>query len=429
MKYILIGGIFMSEYVINGGKSLTGSVNVSGAKNAVLPLLSAALLCTDGVITLTNCPDITDVTYTLEILKLFGSKVSFAKGQITVDSRSAEPAFIPEDLTMRLRSASLFLGSALARFSKAEQCLPGGCKLGSRPIDMHLSAFAQMGVVNLCEDDKLICKGSPCGADITLRFPSVGTTENIILCASLSKGETRIMNAAKEPEICELCSFINAMGGNIKGAGSSVIVIQGVEKLKGINYNIMGDRIEAATFMTLAMATDGEITVCGIEPDTLNAVTDVLALFGGVVHSKDDRITVRRSGHFILPAGMVKTAPYPGFPTDAQSLVMSMLTLSVGSSLICENMFENRFMLASELTKMGADISVCGNTARVTGVRSLYGSRLVASDLRSGAALVVAALSAKGRSTIANVCYILRGYSEFDKKLRALGADIMKTED
>ena len=362
------------------------------------------------------------------ILEKFGCKVSFYDGQITVDATNAKPCEIPLELTGKLRSASLFIGSSLARFSEACQSLPGGCELGSRPIDIHLDAFSKMGAKISCENDMLVCKNCLHSTDVFLKFPSVGATENIIIASCLVSGITTITNAAKEPEIEELCSFINAMGGKIRGAGSSVIIIEGVEKLKGINYNIMGDRIEAATFLTLAMATDGEITVKGVNPAHLGAVTDAIVNCGGVVIRKDKQITVRRSGHFLMSLAKIETKPYPGFPTDAQSPLMAMLTLANGKSTICERMFDDRLKVAKELVKMGADITVSGNTAEIEGVACLCGTKVRACDLRSGAALVIAALSAQGRSVIENVCYIERGYADFVAKLKSLGADIIKTE-
>ena len=418
----------MSGYIIGGGNPLCGAVSVSGGKNAVLPVLSAVLLCSEGKVTLTNCPDITDVKYTLEILKCFGCEVYSLQGQITVDATNVHTAHIPCELTSKLRSASLFLGASLARFGEASQCFSGGCELGERPIDMHLSSFEKMGVEVSCTEESLQCKNHPHTTDIFLPFASVGATENIILAAALSNGITTITNAAREPEITELCTFINAMGGKIKGAGTSLIVIEGVEKLRGINYNIIGDRIEAATFLALAMATDGEITVRGAEPRYLAAFIDTLVNCGGFVCRRENEITVRRSGHFILPSADIITAPYPAFPTDAQSITMAMLTKSTGTTVICERIFSDRLKVAAELVKMGADIKVCGDTAVVRGVPELYGTEVTACDLRSGAALVIAALSAKGESRISNICYLERGYSELVNKLRVLGADITKEE-
>lgn len=418
----------MPEYLIHGGKPLSGQVCVSGAKNSVLPILSAALLC-DGKVILTNCPKISDVTYTLSILSLFGCDVSANQGQITVDACNACFTPVPHELSSKLRSASLFLGASLGRFGMAEQYMPGGCELGSRPIDMHLTAFCKMGVAVNGDGSVVKCENRPHGTDIFLRFPSVGTTENIIIAAAKCKGTTTVTGAAREPEITDLCNFINAMGGKITGAGTSRIIIEGVEKLNGINYNIMGDRIEAATYLALALATDGEITVTGVCPDHLLAVTDVIVNSGGFVCRRDNAVTSRRGGHFVLSPGIIRTNPYPGFPTDAQSLIISMLLKSLGSTYICEQIFDDRLRVCDEFIKMGADIQVSGNVARITGTRRLYGADVTACDLRSGAALVIAALSAEGFSRVGGISHILRGYDSFTEKLRMLGADIIKTED
>lgn len=417
----------MSRYIINGGRSLNGTVRVNGAKNAALPLLCACLLC-DGITVLTNCPDILDVRCTLDILEGFGCKTKFENNTATVDSSDIRPFAIPLSLGGRLRSASLFLGAAVGRFGTASQCLPGGCELGPRPIDMHLKAFSKMGVLISETDDCVVCENKPHGTDVFLRYPSVGATENIILAAALANGTTTITNAAREPEISDLADFINSMGGKISGAGGSTVVIEGVSKLKNVCYNIMGDRIEAATFLALALATDGEITVTDVNPSHLTAVTDLIINAGGSVCRKNNSITARRGGRFLLPPDKIETAPYPGFPTDAQSVVMAMLLSCVGTFEIHERVFSDRLRVVSELVKTGADITVDGNIATVRGADVLYGATMFACDLRSGAALVIAALSAKGESTVYNVSHIERGYERFDERLRALGADIIKTE-
>lgn len=419
----------MSEYLINGAKSLNGTVRVSGAKNAVLPILCASLLCDEGSVTLTNCPDISDVTYTLDILSLFNCTVSFTDGQISVNATNAKFAFIPPKLTLKLRSACLFLGAAIGRFGKAEQYLPGGCELGSRPIDLHLSSFTAMGVDCSCEKDVIKCQNRPHGTDIFLRFASVGATENIIISAAKGRGTTTITGAAREPEIVDLCNFINAMGGKISGAGSSIIIIEGVEKLRAINYNIIGDRIEAATFLSLALATDGEITVTGVNPNHLSSVVDVMVNSGAFICKRENSITAKRGGHFVLSPGTIRTATFPGFPTDAQSVIIAMLLKCLGTATVCERIFDDRLRVCNEFLKLGANITVNKNTAKINGVQSLCGAELYACDLRSGAALVVAALSANGASVVKNVSHILRGYDSFDTKLRSLGADITLIKD
>ncbi len=419
----------MLKYIVEGGARLFGNVRVSGAKNAVLPILCACLLCDDGQVQLTNCPDITDVTYTLEILKKFGCSVFADSKQITVNANSVHSQILDCDEVSKLRSSSLFLGATLGRFGYAKQCMSGGCELGARPIDIHLDAFRKMGIICKTEGNFIECEGCLQHADITLRFASVGATENIILAAAKSDVCVTVRGCAREPEIVDLANFINAMGGKIFGAGSDTIVIEGVEKLRGINYNIIGDRIEAATYMTAALATNGKITVEGANFFHLGAFLDFLNECGGAITLNGGNITVCRASPFLLPVKLLKTATYPGYPTDAQSLALCLLSMARGSSAVCENIFSSRFRLANELCKMGADISVSGNVAKITGVDRLYGATLDACDLRSGAATVIAALCADGKSEIQNAGFVLRGYTDFDKNLCALGARIIKIEE
>jgi len=416
----------MSEYIICGGNALNGTVAVSGSKNAALPILCATLLCSDGTVTLNNCPDITDVHYTLNILSCFGCETEFVNGTVTVNAQNAKFCKLPFELTSKMRSASLFLGASLGRFNKATSCRSGGCELGQRPIDMHLKGFEKMGVSVSEAGDCIMISGTPHGTDVFLRYPSVGATENVMLAAVLAKGTTTITNAAREPEIVDLQNFLNAMGAKIHGAGGSTVIIEGIEKLNGIVYNIMGDRIEAATYLAGAIATDGCVTVTGIDPNCLTAVTDVIINSGGCVCRRPNSITVRRGGQFVLSPTRIETAPYPGFPTDAQSVFMAMLLKSQGITEICERVFSDRLRVVSEFLKMGAVISVSGDTAQVCGAETLYGACLFAGDLRSGAALVIAALSAVGESTVKNIAHIERGYQNFESKLCSLGANIKK---
>ncbi len=419
----------MLKYVVEGPSRLEGRVRVRGAKNAVLPILCATLLCNEGEVTLTNCPDISDVTYTLEILKKLGCFVSASGEQITVCAKDAFAKMLDCDEVCALRSSSLFLGAACGRFGYAKQCMSGGCELGARPIDMHLDAFEKMGIECKCEGRFTECAGCAHSADITLRFASVGATENIILAAAKSKARVTVRGCAREPEIVDLANFINAMGGKIFGAGSDTIVIEGVEKLRGINYNIIGDRIEAATYMAAALATNGKITVSGANFFHLGAFLDFVSACGGAITLNGSDITVCRACSFLLPVGILNTAPYPAYPTDAQALAMCVLVLARGKSIIRENIFSSRFRLADELCKLGADIEVCGNCAKINGVGALCGTTLDACDLRAGAAAVISALCANGTSEILNAQYVLRGYSNFDTNLCALGARITKIEE
>ncbi len=419
----------MSQYIINGKNRLCGTVTVGGAKNSVLPILCACLLCSEGSVNLYNCPDISDVTYTLEILKEIGCDVSFDDGHITVCAQNATACALNCDKMSKLRSTALFLGAAVGRFGSAEQCLPGGCELGPRPIDMHLLAFAKMGLCVSLSDNRVCCSGSPHAADIFLKFPSVGATENIMLAAALGHGTVTITGAAREPEIVDLQNFINAMGGKICGAGTDIIIVEGVEKLVGINYNIIYDRIEAATYIAAALATDGEITVRGVDFGHISAFTDYAVSIGGAAVFGQNSVRVSRASPWLINIPYLETAPFPGFATDAQSLALSLSAIAMGNCCIVENIFSDRLRVAHELNKMGAQITVRDNRAYIEGVRSLIGTKVTACDLRSGAALVVAALAAEGVTAIKNADYVLRGYQNFDKNLRALGADIIMTKD
>lgn len=419
----------MPQYIINGGKKLVGSVTVGGAKNAVLPILCACILCDTGTVTLTNCPDISDVTYTVKILKKLGCKVCVDGGQITVDATNSHFVCLDCDEIKMLRSTALFLGAQIGRFNNAEQCLPGGCELGPRPIDLHLLAFAEMGITVTLGDGVISCDGCARSANINLKFPSVGATENIMLAACKSDCSVKISGAAREPEIVDLQNFINAMGGKIRGAGTDTIIIEGVEKLVGVNYNIISDRIEAATYMAAALTTNGNVTVNGINFEHILSFTDFCVNVGGGVVFNKNSVTVSRASPWLLAVDYIETAPYPAFATDAQSLALSVLTLGIGTSCICEKIFSDRLGVAAELNKMGADITVIGNRAYVNGVKKLHGANVSACDLRSGAALVIAALGAEGTTVISGAHHILRGYQNLLQNLTALGADIQLIKD
>ena len=414
----------MPEYIINGGKPLYGNVTVGGAKNAVLPILCACLLCDSGKVTLTNCPDISDVTYTVKILKKLGCEVFVSGGQITVDATAAHFEPLNCDEVKMLRSTALFLGAQTGRFAMAEQCLPGGCELGPRPIDLHLLAFAQMGVTVTLSDGVIVCSGCTHSANIHLKFPSVGATENIILAACKSNATVMITGAAREPEIVDLQNFINAMGGKVRGAGTDTIIVEGVEKLVGVNYNIISDRIEAATYMAAALTTNGRVTVNGINFEHILSFTDFCVNAGASTVFTNNSVTVSRASPWLLAVEYLETAPYPAFATDAQSLALSVLSLGIGTSCVCEKIFSSRLGVAKELNKMGADITVVLNRAYVNGVSGLFGANVTACDLRAGAALVVAALGANGTTYVSGAHHILRGYQNLIPNLTALGADI-----
>lgn len=412
----------MLEYIIKGGKKLEGTVKISGSKNASLPIIAASIL-NKGKTTLYNVPNIHDTQMMFEILKNLGAKVEKKSNKIIIDTSKINKFEIPENLMRQMRSSVVLAGSLIGRHKKATFSYPGGCDIGARPIDLHLKGFEKLGI-NIeksygeitCTCDKII------GKEIDLDFPSVGATENIILASVLAEGKTVISNAAREPEIVDLQNFLNKMGAKIKGAGSNQITIQGVEQLKDVSYNIMPDRIEAGTFLCLAAMTGGNITLDAVNPNDITPVISKLEEAGCKLIIEKNKIQI------IAPKKLksleIKTMPYPGFPTDMQSAFVSALTIAKGTSIMIENIFENRYKYVPELIRMGAKITVEGRSAIIKGTRKLYGANVKATDLRGGAALVIAGLSAKGKTTVENIEYILRGYENFDEKLRSLGADI-----
>lgn len=416
------------EYIkIKGGNPLYGRANVQGSKNAVLPILAATFL-NGGKSVIHNCPNLSDVRMTIEILKFLGCEVEFNDNTITVNSSLAANNFIPHDMMTKLRSSIIFLGAILSRCSSAVLSFPGGCEIGLRPIDLHIKSLKMLGVEILEEHGYLKCKLKklkPCR--IHLDFPSVGATENIMLMCAVSNGTTTIINAAREPEICDLQKFLNNMGANIKGAGSSVIVIEGVNKLHECEHTIISDRIVASTYLSAAMVSGGCITVDNVIPHHFGAVTSVFEECGAQIKC-DSTSLMLKAPDMPKKVNLIRTSPYPGFPTDAQSLILSVLSKADGTSIVKEEIFENRFKHAAELIKMGADISIEGKLAVIKGVDSLMGSKVFASDLRSGAALVVAGLGAIGDTEVYNVEYIDRGYENLHGVLKSLGADIERIQ-
>ncbi len=412
----------MSEYIIKGGKKIEGKVTISGSKNASLPIIAASIL-NGGKTTLYNVPNIHDTKMMFEILKKLGGNVTKKGNKVIIDTSKINTYEIPEELMRQMRSSVICAGSLIGKYGKATFSYPGGCDIGTRPIDLHLKAFEKLGI-NIsknygnitCTCDKII------GEKIDFEFPSVGATENAILAACLGEGKTVITNAAREPEIVDLQNFLNKMGAKVKGAGSNTIEIQGVKKLKDVSYNIMPDRIETGTFLCIGAMTGGNILLKKVNSNHITPVLDKLEEAGCELKIQKNEIEI--AGPKKMKAVDIKTMPYPGFPTDMQSIFTTALTTARGSSMIVENIFENRYKYTQELIRMGAKISVEGKTAVVKGVRKLYGANVKATDLRGGAALVMAAISAKGTSKIENIEYILRGYEKFDKKLQGLGADI-----
>ena len=414
----------MSSYIIEGGKRLQGETYVSGSKNASLPIMAASIL-NKGITKLYNVPNIHDTQMMIEILKSLGCRVKKNKNKIIIDSRNISKFEIPENLMHQMRSSVIFAGAILGKYKKAIFSYPGGCDIGARPIDLHLKAFEKLGVktnkdygkIN-CEVDEIIC------TDINLDFPSVGATENIMLLAVLGKGTTKIINAAMEPEIVDLQNFLNTMGAKISGAGSNVIRIQGVNNLKDVSYNIMPDRIEAGTLLGATAITGGETVLKNVEINHIAPVIDKFEEMGCIINIKNKEIEIKSPKK--LKAIDIKTMPYPGFPTDMQAIMGACLTVANGTSIITENIFENRFKYLTELQKMGAKVKLECKNAIIKGTKKLYGSKVLATDLRGGASMVLAGLVAKGTTRIDNIEYILRGYENLDEKLNNLGAKIYR---
>ena len=416
----------MQRLIIKGGKRLCGEIKVQGAKNSALPLLAGCLLA-EGRTALTRCPELSDVFAACRILNERGCECSFRGNVVTTDTSGAEGFRISDGLMREMRSSIVFMGAVLGRTGRCELSYPGGCELGPRPIDMHITALRQLGVKITEEHGRISCtcpRGIR-GAVIDLPFPSVGATENIMLAAVCGEGETVIRNAAREPEVRDLADFLNRCGGDIRGAGCSTIRINGVKKLRGCDFEVMPDRIAAATFMSAAASTGGEIGLLGVSCDDIRAVTAVFEEMGAAVYCSADSIYIS-CVRPLRAVRMIRTMPYPGFPTDAQAVVMASLATARGSSIISENIFESRYRHVDELVRMGANIKTSGRTAVIEGVERLYGANVMAHELRGGAALVVAALGAEGISCVSGVQYIDRGYEQIERSFTSLGAEAVR---
>ena len=412
----------MPSYIIEGGKKLEGKVEVSGSKNASLPIMAATIL-NKGITKLYNIPQIRDTKITQDILKYLGCKVKKNNGKIEINSKNIRKKEIPEDLMHQMRSTVILAGALLGRFKEVRFSYPGGCDIGARPIDLHLKSFEKLGINISEEGGFIVCKCDKIvGANIDLDFPSVGATENIILASVYAEGVTKISNAAMEPEIIDLANCLNKMGAKIEGAGTNVIKVTGVSSLKDISYKVMPDRIEAGSLLCMGASTSGNVTLNNVIPEHISPIINKLKECGCKIEEDKNRITIQAPKR--LKAVDIKTMPYPGFPTDMQSVFASMLTTAKGTSMIIENIFENRYRYVPELKKMGAKCKVEGKTLVITGVRKLSGASVRSTDLRGGAALVLAGLSAKGKTKITDIQYILRGYEKLDKKLEKLGAKI-----
>lgn len=417
----------MQYYLVEGGKPLHGSIPISGAKNSVLPILAATLL-TGGRTVLHNCPDLRDVRSALEILEHLGCRTRRQGSDILVDSSGASRWDVPHALMREMRSSVIFLGPILARFGKARLSLPGGCEIGQRPIDLHLAALRRLGAEIREEGGDILCRaGDLRGGDIILSFPSVGATENAMLTACACSGVTRIINAAREPEIADLQAFLQKAGADIGGSGESVITVSGGMPRRDVEHTILPDRIETATYLCAAAACGGEVTLTETQPEQVGTVLQCLSEAGCTVRTAGRSITLlapERLGHI----AQVRTMPYPGFPTDAQAPLMAAACTGQGASVFLETIFENRYRHVSELARMGADIRVSGRTALVNGT-VLHGAAVRCTDLRGGAALVIAALAARGESRIEAITHIDRGYERLAEKLTALGGSIRRLEE
>ena len=418
----------MSAYIIEGGHPLDGSVRIHGAKNSVLPILAACLQA-PGECVIHNCPELSDVAASLDILRHLGCRAERQGDAVVVDASAPTGWDVPDALMREMRSSVIFLGAILGRMGRAELCAPGGCELGPRPIDLHLSGLRELGAEIREEGGFLHCRAPRLrGREVVLRMPSVGATENWMLAACGCEGTTVISNAAREPEVVDLQDFLNACGARVFGAGSSSVSIEGGRKLHGCTYRVMPDRIAAATYLCAAASAGGDIYLRGAEERHLATVTAALREAGCAVTA--DGAGIRAVCRERLRAvGPVQTAPYPGFPTDAQAVLMAALLRSRGATVFEENIFENRYRHVDELIRMGAAIRVSGRVAVVTGVERLHGAPVRCTDLRGGAALCVAALAAEGETRVSQICHIDRGYEDLARDLRALGADAERVEE
>ncbi len=418
----------MQKFVITGGKRLNGEIELQGCKNSALPIMAAAVLV-NGKCILESCPNLTDVYSASRILNSIGCKCSIAGNTAEIDSVRVSGNAISEKLMGEMRSSIMFVGAILGRVGQCTFSIPGGCELGPRPIDMHLAAFAKLGAEISENGGEITCrmpKEKRHGGKISLPFPSVGATENIILCSVLAEGETVVNNAAREPEICDMCRFLRSCGAKIKGDGESRIVIEGVERLHGCEYRIMPDRIAGATYLAMTAAAGGAMIlknacICEMEP-----FLSVLEQSGCYICTADNRIYLRRGGRLRAVRDRIRTMPHPGFPTDAQAVLMAALAAADGTTVFEENIFDCRYRHTDALIKMGADIQVMGKAAVVRGVKKLHGADVEATDLRGGAAMAVAALGAEGRTTIGCISHIGRGYEKFEENITSLGGRISR---
>ena len=415
----------MEKLLITGGKPLTGEVKISGAKNSVLPILAASLLTNEEVI-IGNVPHLQDVTTTISLLTEMGATLSIdEKMKVSIDASSVNKFYAPYEMVKTMRASILVLGPLLANFGEAKVSLPGGCAIGSRPVNLHIEGLKAMGANIKVVDGYIVAKAKKLkGAKISFSTATVTGTENIMMAAALASGKTVIKNAAKEPEIIDLANCLRLMGAKIEGDGSSIIIINGVNKLKGCNYDVLPDRIETATFLVAAAITRGKLTLTHTRPDTIKIVIDKLRKAGARISIKNDIIILEAKSQ--LDAVNITTNPYPDFPTDMQAQFIALNAISKGKSRVVESVFENRFMHVQELIRMGADIDINGKTAIINGVKGLTGAPVMATDLRASASLILAGLVANGETIVDRIYHIDRGYECIEEKLTKIGASIKR---
>lgn len=418
----------MEQYIIKGGHPLVGEVEIGGAKNAALAILAAAIM-TDETVLIDNLPDVNDINVLIDAIEGIGAKVHRVdRHTVKINGASIKNVDIEYDYIKKIRASYYLLGALLGKYKRAEVALPGGCNIGSRPIDQHLKGFRALGADVDIEHGKIVAEADRLvGKHIYFDVVSVGATINVMMAAAMAEGLTILENVAKEPHVVDVANFLNSMGANIKGAGTDVIRIKGVDTLHGTSYAVVPDMIEAGTYMFAAAATKGDVLVKNVIPKHLEATTAKLEEIGCDVEEFDDAIRVSASRR--LGRTHVKTQPYPGYPTDMQPQIAVTLALANGTSIVTESIFENRFKYADELARMGACIKVEGNTAIIDGVEKFTGAEVSAPDLRAGAALVIAGLAAEGVTVVDDIVYILRGYEDFDGKLRGLGAEIERVNN
>jgi UDP-N-acetylglucosamine 1-carboxyvinyltransferase len=420
----------LEKIIVRGGQRLNGTVKVEGAKNAVLPVLAATLLASEGKSIIKNVPTLSDVYTINEVLRYLNADVEFKNNQVVVDASKELKVEAPFEYVRKMRASVLVMGSLLARNGRARVALPGGCAIGSRPIDQHLKGFEAMGAkvkVGNGFIEAEATNGRLHGAKIYLDFPSVGATENIMMAACLANGTTIIENVAKEPEIVDLANFLNSMGANVRGAGTATIRIEGVDRMYGVEHDIIPDRIEAGTFMVAAAITQGNVLVKGAVPEHLSSLVAKMEEMGVMIIEEEDGLRV--VGPEKLKAVDIKTMPHPGFPTDMQSQMMALLLRAQGTSMITETVFENRFMHVEEFRRMNADIKIEGRSVILSGPSDLQGAEVSATDLRAAAALILTGLVADGVTRVTELKHLDRGYVDFHKKLAGIGADIERVTD